>query len=184
MKKTSLIIEGVDRLGKSTLIQNIRHKLGFFNVIHYAKPQKLDFYQGQNSLLEYQRASFESMFKMLSSDQPFIMDRGHLGECVYANRYRGYKGDYVMDMDRKAVNDWHHGQNPDEYPAKLILLTTSDFSFIQDDGLSFDFTKKEEEQADFVKAFEKSALPKVKIDVSNGKGGYKHPLEILVEVLK
>ena len=51
----------------------------------------------------------------------------------------------------------------------LVLLYTSDFSFIVDDGLSFDFTKKEEEQADFLKAFNQSKMPnKIAIDVNDG----------------
>jgi uncharacterized protein related to proFAR isomerase len=65
----------------------------------------------------------------------------------------------------------------------LVLLTTSDWSFIQDDGESFDFSKKEEEQADFVKAFNKSSLPnKLLIDVSEN-GTYKPASHILHEVL-
>jgi hypothetical protein len=67
----------------------------------------------------------------------------------------------------------------------LVLLITSDFGFIQDDGKSFDFNKKEEEQARFIKAFNESTIKdKVLVDVSNGNGSYKSPDQILAEVLR
>lgn len=65
--------------------------------------------------------------------------------------------------------------------TQLILLTTSDWSFIKDDGESFDFSKKEEEQNDFIAAFNKSILPKKIIDVSTN-GTYKKIDDILTEI--
>lgn len=197
-KSISYIIEGVDMLGKSSLIENLQHTLGFFNTIHYEKPKLLKIYGyshtstgdvDRKALETYQKKSFESMFNLLSSGEPFIMDRGHLGENIYAPRYRGYDGSYVFDLEEKALKQWYcrddlSADNCDEeYPAKLILLTTSDFSFIQDDGLSFDFSQRFEEQEDFIKAFDKSILPKIKIDVCNGKGKFKNHTDILEEVL-
>jgi hypothetical protein len=43
--KDILIIEGLDRLGKSTLIKNIQHRFGFYQVIHFGKPEILDKYR-------------------------------------------------------------------------------------------------------------------------------------------
>ena len=40
----SIIFEGVDRLGKDTLIQGVKNRLGYFQTIHYQKPELLDFY--------------------------------------------------------------------------------------------------------------------------------------------
>jgi hypothetical protein len=89
--------------------------------------------------------------------------------------YRKYSGDYVYDLEK-----WTNTSK-----ARLILLTTSDFSFIQDDGLSLDFSKKEEEQAKFLAAFKRSNIEdKVLIDISNGQGGYRSAESILAEVLK
>jgi hypothetical protein len=39
--KDIYIIEGLDRLGKSTLIKNIQHRFGFYQVIHFGKPEIL-----------------------------------------------------------------------------------------------------------------------------------------------
>ena len=175
------IIEGIDRLGKDTLIKNIQNELGYHFVIHYSKPEKLKYYN--DSLQEYQLASFENGFALIENCgvgiylNPLIFNRFHLGECVYAPLYRGYDGKYVFQLEENfEAWAWTH--------AKLILLTTSDFSIITDDGESFDFSKKEDEQEMFKAAFETSILPnKVMIDVSNGKGGFKTPQEILQEAL-
>ena len=174
------IIEGVDRMGKSTLIEGLLQELGYHLVVHYDKPKRLtayNFYEAfeGGSLLAYQNALYYNMFCIINSGARVIFDRGHLGEVVYAPMYRSYDGEYVFDCEHGA----------DTGDTRLVLLTTSDFSFIKDDGLSLDFSKKEEEQAAFVKAFDRSSIKdKVQVDVSNGRGGYKKPDEILAEVLK
>ncbi len=45
MPHTVYAVEGLDRLGKSTLIQGIQDKFGYYQVIHFAKPQKLRIYE-------------------------------------------------------------------------------------------------------------------------------------------
>jgi len=200
-----IIIEGVDRLGKDSLIQGIQDELGFFQVVHYQKPNPLAIYYqqalqriiaddpnagmdlpgvdwdcNQHALKRYQRESFTHMFRLLSQPGRHIMNRAHLGECVYAPRYRGYGGDYVFDLERTFTNDC--GSMFTE-TTLLVLLTTSDFSFIKDDGLSFDFGKKEEEQEDFKRAFVKSTIKKkLMIDVSHG-GAYRKKEDILAAVI-
>lgn len=171
------LIEGVDRLGKSTLIQGILDELGYHLTLHYDKPKKLKRYveDSESPLQMYQFRVYNGMFDLINNDQKVIFDRAHLGEMVYAPMYRKYSGDYVLDMEK-----WTDTKN-----ARLVLLTTSDFSFIKDDGLSFDFGKKEQEQDLFVKAFAKSRIQdKLLVDVSNGKGGYRSAESILNEVLK
>jgi thymidylate kinase len=184
----SFVIEGIDRLGKSTLINNIEHAKGHALKFHYEKPKKLDIYD--SDLREYQRKSFINGFKLLFNNNLLhvpivqnplvIFDRFHLGECVYSPMYRKYDGDYVFDLEQ------HFNLKNEGYPrTKLILLTTSDFSFIEDDGESFDFSKKEDEQNEFIRAFKKSTFKnKVMIDISNGAGGFKDQYEILELALK
>ena len=180
----AFIIEGIDRLGKDTLISNIQKALGHHFVLHYSKPRKLSCYQ--DSLEKYQRESFHHGFGVLdriechapqyNSLMPTIFNRFHLGEAVYAELYRGYKGDYVFEFE----NVWRVERFTQ---AKLILLTTSDFSFIQDDGDSFDFSKKEQEQEIFKDAFKKSSFPnKAIIDIA-ANGAYRNPFDILLEAV-
>lgn len=172
---THYVIEGVDGLGKSSLIQEIKNANGFFHYIHYEKPQKLEFYE--NQLLTYQVDSFQYGFELLEQKiVPFIFDRFHLGELVYSKRYRNYPGEYVFSMERDyKVETWSH--------IKLILLVTSNWSHIVDDGLSFDFSAKEQEQEDFIKAIQQSIFPNCQIiDICHKDGRRKTPQELLEEI--
>ena len=170
------IIEGIDRMGKSSLIKGLLNELGYHLVVHYSKPERLAAYKDlPDPAFRYQWELYNQMFWMIEANMRVIFDRGHLGELVYAPLYRKYDVEYVRMMEKQA----------DTSTARLVLLTTSDFSFLEDDGLSIDFSKKEEEQARFVEAFRGSAIEdKVLIDVHNGRGGYKTPEQILNEALK
>lgn len=190
-----VIIEGVDRTGKDTLIKGIQDRLGFFQVIHYQKPLLLERFVNEVSrhkdvqeadvkkeaLKAYQKESFRAMFKLMTGmiNPRIICNRAHLGETVYAKRYRGYDGSYVFDIEKQfGYPDGPLSQ------VLLVVLHTTDFSFISDDGLSFDVTKREEEQTDFIEAYHKSSIPnKVLIDVHNGKGGFVSPQFVLDTVV-
>ncbi len=184
------LIDGIDRLGKSTLVQNLQEELGYHLVIHYDKPKnlrnhrlynvdgKLAEFSKEASLKIYQEQTNKHMFELMKTPIPIIFDRTHLGEMVYAPLYRNYSGDYVFDEELSFVF-----QRPKNKDVLLVLLTTSSFEMLKDDGQSFDWTKKGLEQELFKNAFSKSVLPKVMIDVHNGHGQYKDPYDILQEVL-
>ena len=171
-----IIVEGLDRLGKDSLIQNILKEFGYHALVHYSKPVYPNPYtkpkqSKTQALWTWQLESFRNGFDMCMSGADIIFNRFHLGEAVYAHRYRQYPGDYVFDLE-------------DEYFVllqnfKMILLYTDNFDFQVDDGDSFDFTKRKEEMNDFIKAFHKSQMPnKIMINVHNGNGGYKSYDEI------
>lgn len=191
---THYIIEGVDRLGKGTLIENIQQDSGPYMVQHFDKPlisSKIKNNLNQNChgevcpdcqqpipcardiLKQYQVESFMNGFRhLLISHIPTIFDRFHLGECVYAPLYRGYSGDYVFEQEK-----FLRTKSP-VCDIRLVLLVTSDFSFIVDDGLSIDFNKRKEEQDMFISAFHKSDIDnKIIIDV-NHDGKFADPLII------
>ena len=186
MKLRHVIIEGVDRLGKDTLIRGLQDRLGYFQVLHYQKPLLLTKYvktgddvdpeeAKRNALKSYQHHSFTTMFKMMRGNNRILCNRAHLGETVYAKRYRGYDGNYVFDIERL----FNYSDGPLEH-ILLIMMHTSNFAFLSDDGLSLDVTKREEEQADFLEAYERSTIVnKIKIDVHNGNGGFVTPESIL-----
>jgi len=186
-----IIVEGIDRIGKDSLIRGLKDQLGFFQEVHFQKPELLKRYvktanfaqpvtlnkkdAEQRALALYQYDSFRNMFLLLANEGNLILNRAHLGEAVYSQRYRGYDGNYVFDLEK---------QHPTHDHTLLVLLHTSDFSFIKDDGKSFDFSKKEEEQEDFKKAFSKSVIRnKIMIDVCNGKKKFKPAKEILQTVV-
>lgn len=181
IQPTIYIIDGIDRLGKDTLIKKIINEQGHFEVIHKTKPIGLKFYE--YDLETYQRASFLNMFYLIQNrdrNSAIIFNRGHLGECVYAPLYRKYDGNYVFCLEESVLED----QLKNHYDIRLILLTTSDFNILHDDGRSFDFNAKEKEQEMFISAFIKSSMPnKVIIDVCDGSGDYKSPEDILTEAI-
>ena len=195
--KDVYIIEGLDRLGKSTLIKNIQHRFGFYQVIHFSKPEILDKYRleaatipsgqmvaqsffGEQQYL-YQKDSFKNMFRMMSTPvvgTRIIFDRAHLGEMVYAPMYRGYAGDYVMDLERMYAMEYSHR-------VRMILLI-EDFKISKhfvEDGQSFDPTKRLQEQNKFIEAFDASIIPDKRVvcvtDPSTGQ--FKEQQQILME---
>ena len=107
-----------------------------------------------------------------------IFDRFHLGEYVYAPRYRGYSGDYIFDLE-----DSMHASLLSN--VQLILLTTQNFNIMTDDNLSFDFTRRAEEQASFIEAFNKSSFTRKKIIQVNDEltGFYRSPEDIISEII-
>lgn len=182
---TKFLIDGIDRLGKSSLANSIMNELGYHLMIHYDKPKVLSYYtsqeiEGNDARKKYQIECNSSMFNLLKTNLSVIVDRTHLGEMVYAPFYRGYDGDYVFGMEQNLINSKPYTYKDD---IKLILLTTSNLDMLTDDGNSFDFSKKGEEQERFIQAFNMSQLTKIKIDVHNGSGGYRSYKDILEEVL-
>lgn len=201
------MIDGIDRLGKTSLIKRIQAEFGYHVVIHFDKPQVLETYltsaheikeadaqdldpayaaiqhlSAENiARFMYQDSCNRSMFDLMSSGASIIFDRTHLGECVYAPLYRGYSGDYVMQMEREFVEN-NTGRTTRN--VRQILLTTSNFEILQDDGLSFNFANKEKEQDLFIQAFKAGVLPnKVMVDVHNGSGGYKSFEQVFMEAV-
>lgn len=192
MTPLKFMIEGLDRLGKDTLISGLLHRLGFHHVLHFSKPQVLECYHPKDeadpvidrriALRRYQEASFRNMFSMFR-DAKFshlIANRAHLGECVYAPLYRGYTGEYVFDMEKAFMQ---------EVTDTRLVLLTEDFGVSEhfiDDGDSFDITKRVEEQQLFLRAFERSCISDKRIIcvTDQGTGGFKRPEHIIEEVLE
>lgn len=191
MTITAYAIEGLDRLGKSSLIQSIRNELGYFEVIHFQKPQVLRAYELTKPehlpaiknlpLYHYQAESFRNSMLIAKSGARVIFDRWHLGEIVYSPLYRGYSGDYVFEQERVAQLDACNN-------IKLILLVEDFFksTHFVDDGQSLGAAvNRPMEQQAFINAFNKSIIKNKKIisvtDPVTGK--FKHKDDILAEAL-
>jgi thymidylate kinase len=188
----NFLIEGLDRLGKSTLIDGIRQKSGYHQVIHCGKPELLECYnerffpstdyndgltQKQRAQRLYQYETFLAMFHIVTSDAKVIYDRAHLGECVYSPIYRGFSGDYVFDLERLFGSH--------QFKDTRLILLIENFNLSKhfvEDGHSMDPTKRREEQELFIAAFEKSIMPnKRMICVTDIHTGNFRPKE---EILK
>ena len=185
MPKTNFIVEAVDNLGKDTLINNLQQKLGHYIVHHYQKPIITDKERSSECLNSSEMArlaqerAFELGFQQLHTGIPTIFNRFHIGEYVYGPIYRHYDAEYIFDLEKKY--DSHHLQ----WNTILVLLITTDFSFIEDDGLSFDVTKQRQEQVKFIEAVNKSNLAnKMIIDVHDGYGDFRPAEDICDQVIK
>lgn len=192
----NFIYEGIDRLGKDSLIKNLINELGFYQVLHRTKPESLDYYlqEAKDNKLEnlknaelflYQRACFSQDMALLNiaelSKLNIIFNRGWLGEAVYAPLYRGYSGEYVFELEKIA--------GIDKLSNTRLILLTEDFSkatHFLDDGNSLGTTEKRaEEQEMFLQAFNKSLLSDKKIIcVTGADGTFRAKEDILKEALE
>lgn len=177
------IIEGVDNVGKGTLIEGIQNRLGFHTVIKYDKPKVCEAYKG--NIQEYQFRSFANGFGLLRAaamaNCQVIFDRFHLGEMVYSPIHRGYSGHYVLDMEKNSFkNDIFQSVDRN---VELILLTASHPELLPDDGKSIDPKKINQEQALFNSAFSYSIFNKRAICVQTPGGKFRPKEEILEEVI-
>lgn len=156
----NIFIEGVDRVGKDTLVKNlVEYKIKYdFHILKYsASKLKTD--------ISNYKQQYTEMFDILDNnkDKHFILNRSHLGEPVYGQLYRKYNGHYVFDLEEEyrsvCLNSF------------LILLLDEPVNVIKrDDGNSFttDLFHKSQEVEYFEYAFDKSIIPhKCKIYVNS-----------------
>lgn len=63
-----------------------------------------------------------------------ICDRSHIGESVYAPKYRHYDGDYVFNLEKDWINQYPDLQ---QHIRVLFLKDTAENLIARDDGQSF-----------------------------------------------
>lgn len=195
MAKAVYGIEGIDSVGKDTLIEGIQQALGYYEVIHFSKPRRLKVYENVEiepaiktclsaaclQLRVYQEECFRNSMVLAKSGARLIFNRWHLGEVPYSSLYRGYPGDYVFDLEER----FHLDSTGD---IRLILLV-EDFTVSRhfvSDGQSFDDGKRQEEQELFIKAWHRSIIRDKRIIcvTDPDTGGFKPKERILEEALK
>jgi len=189
-----IILEGGDRLGKSTLIEGLCKHFNYDNISirHFGKPpKKLD----SNQVLLFQficfskEAEFIDAFKFIGADNYYdniiIWNRSHLGEYVYSQMFRGVDGEEIKNQ----LTHWEHFKlllNNEDIDMHLITLTADpEFFLSKEDGESFskNLEEKTKELQLFKEAHEFSLIKnKLLIKVDNN-GEFKSKEEILNEVL-
>lgn len=181
-----IIVEGIDNVGKGTFIKTLMNAFGFWQVIKYDRPLKLDCFKRDDidQLRTFQECSYENGFNLLlaaaNKGVDLIFDRFHLGEVVYSPFYRGYSGDYVFDIEQRTLQK--DVMNKINSSVSLILLHAERPDKLPDDGKSFDVSKCAAEQAMFVDAFSRSKLRRKKlIQVQESDGTFRNPNEIVAE---
>lgn len=160
----TIIVEGVDAMGKSTQINKIKEYFEnngkAVHIIHYSN---LTFTKDLKKIEKASKKLYLNMMKLINAsndieDNILILDRAHIGEVVYSPIYRNYSGEYVYDLENE-LND------SSKKKTKLILFTDTAENVIErdinrGDGLSFtlDVNKKKEELMAFESAVNKSSI--------------------------
>jgi len=164
------IFEGMDNCLKDTLIQLLRsHLKPQTQILKFSNPPK-----NIESPENWQKEHFKDMFKIMELNlncgtRNLILNRAHLGEFVYSPIYRGYKGDWVFDLEKLFLC----ASNEYAKKVKLFVLIDSDNSQLnlREDGKSLskkNNLKLNQERSKFLEAFEKSEIPnKSLFDLSN-----------------
>ena len=161
-----LCIEGIDRLGKGTLINGILKNFGPHPIVHCTAPPK-----DIKDPAKYQEEFYYRAFDILDNSPHVIFDRFHLGEFVYGPIYRNVTNlDYLMKLEIGVPIN-----------TILILLYTTDTSFLQDDGKSIDYEKRDLEQQEYIKAFDNSTIFLKKMIQVNAGNQYRPASEIFFE---
>ena len=157
------IVEGLDRTGKSSLIDKLRSKIKNPKIamIHSSKPPK-----DVDQLVwadQYYTNLILTAIQLHAQGFDVILDRAWLGEYVYGTLYRGL---YTSCKERIVESFEYIIKDPSVF--KLVLLVDSPEALLaRDDGLSFssDLVSIKEERELFISAFNCSRIAnKVMID--------------------
>ena len=177
-----IIIEGTDNVGKDTQQNLIIEQMNeyVFHKFHYSS---LPFKDDKEMHANYSKKMYDDMFKVMMNckdkDINFIFNRSHLGETVYSPLYRGYSGDYVLDIEKKYTKVLRE----DLY---LITLTNDPHTILKrDDGKSF-YGNEEEVKAEvdgFRRAHRLSTI-KNKLHVNVGTMSAIEVSNIIIDFLK
>jgi thymidylate kinase len=160
-----LIVEGLDRCGKDTLINSLMETYPNSKMVHWGYPQG----RTNEEKTDYQKMSFDFFMKEFSFQNSrnqldfLIWNRAHIGECVYGPLYRNSDPEWIYNLEK-------------EYLLKdnvYLVYLHGDVEFLlkNDDGESFttDINKKKREAELFENAVDKSLIKnKLKIKVNNG----------------
>lgn len=181
MAQKYIIIEGMDRCGKDTQIGLIQksYKEETFHVFHYAKVP----FKAQGDHLEYNTRLYNDMFLImfenLGGERNFIFNRSHLGESIYAPKYRGYDGDYVFGIESKF------SELLIDPLLLIVLVNTPEILMEREDGGSLSSSKEDimYEREAFIRAFDKSSITN-KLLIECGKKTIQEIHEEIIEFIQ
>lgn len=189
-----IILEGGDRLGKSSIIEGLCQYYNYDNVTirHFGKPPKgmtpievLDFqfkcFYKEMKLFEY--IYHGTVFDKCSYyPEIMIWNRSHLGEYVYSQMFRGGNAmmikNKIVELEKAFIS----------HDAYLITLTADpEFFLSKEDGNSFSdkLEDKTKELELFKEAHDFSIIAnKLLVKVDNGNGAFRFKADILNEVIE
>lgn len=187
-----IIIEGTDRTGKSTLINELCEYYNYDNVTirHFGKPIKTS---SKDNTIKYQLSKFYNevnLLKFLNDEKnPYfenivIWNRSHIGEYVYGQKFRSYTHEESNNIINNINTYLYNNINVED--IKLIYLYgDSEFLLKNEDGESF--SKNSEDKLHEMNLFDdiinKSSINNIiKVKV-NDDMEYKPRKEVLGKIL-
>jgi thymidylate kinase len=185
----TIIIEGTDRTGKSSLIKGICDYYEYDNVIvrHCGKPPK---HIPKDAVYQWQMSCFIKEGNLAAQvllsefnehkyyENKIIYNRYYLGEYVYGIMFRDYKKEFISHR----LNEFEK-QFIDQQDTYLITMAGDPvFLLSQEDGNSFsqNIDQKTQEIELFKEIHEKSIIEnKLFLKVDNGIGEYLPKQQLL-----
>lgn len=163
-----VIIEGLDRCGKSTLVENLRKN--FFtspNILihHSSSPPKVE---DQNAWeIKHYSSLFQASQRLVDDYfYDIIFDRFHLGAAVYGAKYRNAHPSDIYDIDNRYLLAYEN--------AALVLLTDEPEEIAKrDDGDSLESNIQDyyETKTAFIEAYNTSScVNKLHINITDNGG--------------
>ena len=182
-----IIIEGVDNIGKDTLIKNFLNEYNNLIIRHFETPkgksisQQIE-YQKEDFLYEFRKQTLrKTVFNNINKKEAYIWNRSHLGEWVYGQIYRKYKPDWIFDLEKNFSFE------SDDDVFLILLDADAKFTIDNDDNLSFttDIKVRQREIKLFKEAFKKTHIKnKLLLKVHNNNLQFKNKNDIYEKVLK
>lgn len=145
-----LILEGIDRTGKNTLISNLSKHFDNIVVRHFGhvfgetnidkKKNIVELYLQEFELYRTNNKAFSNSDIRKSKNDIWIWNRSHISEYVYGSLYRNSNSSWIFELEKKYSFDI----DPNIY---LVNLTgTPEFLFKQEDGNSVGPAKLEDKR--------------------------------------
>lgn len=172
MNSKFIVVEGMDRCGKDTLIKGLRKQIQSSKILDFhcsTPPKGVDPYK-------WSYDHYDSILKLgdtltIGHDWDVIANRCHLGETVYGPMYRGTDPSFVWQLESQYCNH--------ERMWLVVLVDDGENIVKRDDGLS---NEKSAEDFDrvrdmFIDSFDRSCIPN-KILINVGKNGWPDPQQI------
>jgi thymidylate kinase len=184
-----LIVEGMDNVGKDTMINEIRGEFDRVKIVHFDKPKSKDNIEAAKE----QKETFHKALKQVVEDYKndsydlVIFNRSYQGELVYGTLYRGREASEVKTQN--LIMDTFLENNLSAKDICFVTLLADDLHFIRrnDDGLSLsnnDMEKLAKERELFLEAYKFSAIKRKKlIYVNDGPFAFRPKNSIKEEIL-
>ena len=182
-----VIVEGLDRCGKDTLINHISSIHSNIIKRHWSFPKG----NTDEEKTSYQKEQFDNEFNLwaffksrgarFKENLVMIWNRSHLGELVYGSLYRNSKPEeWVINLEY----EFDLGEDSDVY--LIYLYADPEFLVTVEDGKSYSskLEDKKKEMILFEKAINSSTIKnKLILKVNDDFGNYKSQEDIHKQVV-